>query len=74
MTEETVGAKDTCFALVDDVDFDGVAERAGLEEGVEGRATEGVNDEGAEEADVEECDEGRAPEGVGLDEQALSLL
>ena len=64
MTEETVGAKDTCFALVDDVVFDEVAEEAGLEEGVEGRATEGVN-EIAEEADVEEGDEGRATEGVG---------
>ena len=53
MTEETIGAKDTCFALVDGVDFDEVAERAELEEGGGGRATEGV-DEVAEEADVEE--------------------
>ena len=63
MTAEIIGAKVTCFALVDDVVFGDVAERAELEEGGGGRATVGV-DEVAEEADVEEGDGGRAPEGV----------
>ena len=66
---EIVGAKETCFAFVDEVDFDEVAEEAELEEGDGGRATEGVIDEFAEEAGFEERDEGRAPEGV-IDEFA----
>ena len=73
MTEEIVGAKVTCFALIVDV-FGEVAERAELEEGDGGRATEGVDDGVAEEAVLEEGDEGRATEGVDFEEQALSLL
>ena len=41
VTEEIVGAKVTCFALVVDV-FEVVAEKAELEEGGGGRALEGV--------------------------------
>ena len=63
MTDEIVGAKETCFALVVDV-FDEVAERAELEEGDGGRATEGVDDEIAKEAVLEEGGGGRATEGV----------
>ena len=64
MTEEIVGAKETCFALVVDV-FDEIAERAELEEGDGERATEGVDDEIAEEAVLEEGGGGRATVGVG---------
>ena len=53
MIEETIGAKDTCFALVDDDGFDEVAEEAKLEEGGGGRVVE-VVDADAEEAVVEE--------------------
>ena len=53
MIEETIGAKDTCFALVDDDGFDEVAEEAKSEEGGGGRVVE-VVDADAEEAVVEE--------------------
>ena len=52
-TDEMVGEKETCLAGMLFVVVDEVAERAELEEGGGGRATEGV-DESAEEAVVEE--------------------
>ena len=61
MTDETEGAKETCFAFGGRVDED--AEEASLEEVVGGRATGGV-DADAEEAGLEEGDGGRATEGV----------
>ena len=49
-TDEMVGEKETCLAGLLFVVVDEVAERAELEEGGGGRATEGVDDVVAEEA------------------------
>ena len=59
-----VGANETCLAGLLFAGVDEVAEKAELEEGDGGRATEGVDDGVAEEAVLEEGDGVRATEGV----------